>query len=212
MRGTLTHNRLVNVITGIIPAYAGNTAVVTKRIVKIEDHPRVCGEHRAQRVAADPERGSSPRMRGTLEVLQRIFHGDGIIPAYAGNTCRIRSPPRSRWDHPRVCGEHLVDGSETGEWAGSSPRMRGTLPRAGLRQWQLGIIPAYAGNTGVMTPSYSPIRDHPRVCGEHKIRRQIHTIRRGSSPRMRGTLIECGRACFRVRIIPAYAGNTHWVR
>mgnify|MGYP006915040211 FL=1 len=33
--------------------------------------------------------GSSPRMRGTRDAVDGLFHSEGIIPAYAGNTTRI---------------------------------------------------------------------------------------------------------------------------
>ena len=73
---------------------------------------------------------------------------------------------------------------------------------------QMGIIPAYAGNT-VCLPLYSPcLRDHPRVCGEHS-GMAVNLLRpSGSSPRMRGT--PCGNGNYRPQagIIPAYAGNT----
>ena len=52
------------------------------------------------------------------------------------------------------------------------------------------------------------VRDHPRVCGEHRFRTMADDRMVGSSPRMRGT--RARRAVFRglPGIIPAYAGNT----
>ena len=52
---------------GIIPAYAGNTLEAIMKAYDTEDHPRVCGEHGRQIVRRIGIRGSSPRMRGTLE-------------------------------------------------------------------------------------------------------------------------------------------------
>ena len=71
--------------------------------------------------------GSSPRMRGAPDEKRHPACCDGIIPAYAGST-----PVWTLWrmqssDHPRVCGEHLVDESYLGDVVGSSPRMRGAL-------------------------------------------------------------------------------------
>ena len=51
---------------------------------------------------------------------------------------------------------------------GSSPRMRGTPFRITEINWQIGIIPAYAGNTLIFTRASIRRRDHPRVCGEHR--------------------------------------------
>ena len=51
--------------SGIIPAYAGNTALPRCRGMHCRDHPRVCGEHLRFRMAQNRHRGSSPRMRRT---------------------------------------------------------------------------------------------------------------------------------------------------
>ena len=45
--------------------------------------------------------------------------------------------------------------------------MRGTPFRIRKVDGQIGIIPAYAGNTCVGNLSESVDWDHPRVCGEH---------------------------------------------
>ena len=53
-------------------------------------------------------------------------------------------------DHPRVCGEHLVQDLGERPGRGSSPRMRGALQGAIQLVLALGIIPAYAGSTCVV--------------------------------------------------------------
>ena len=99
--------------------------------------------------------------------MERDAHRRGIIPAYAGNTMLTRPGHTQLGDHPRVCGEHRLAGLVGHVPGGSSPRMRGT-PYVAFQpvvpQW---IIPAYAGNTFVMSHDFSLLRDHPRVCGEH---------------------------------------------
>ena len=45
--------------------------------------------------------------------------------------------------------------------------MRGAHAAELLLHEQLGIIPAYAGSTGLAKEARSCTRDHPRVCGEH---------------------------------------------
>ena len=71
-----------------------------------------------------------------------------------------------------------------------------------------GIIPAYAGNTCQCIRHWFSARDHPRVCGEHRISSYSYTCATGSSPRMRGTRKCRARVVFSDGIIPAYAGNT----
>ena len=86
--------------------------------------------------------------------------------------------------------------------------MRGALASYGTpcrRRW---IIPAHAGSTWAMMPSYRPRQDHPRTCGEHGDESQLLNIISGSSPHMRGALPYGGVCCMCNRIIPAHAGST----
>ena len=46
--------------------------------------------------------------------------------------------------------------------------MRGTRMSDNVESWRMGIIPAYAGNTGKAFCTSPPVKDHPRVCGEHE--------------------------------------------
>ena len=147
MRGTLSTVNWSIRDRGIIPAYAGNTWNRCFGITSVWDHPRVCGEHSKNMLDECEERGSSPRMRGTLPQIPCVTHGVGIIPAYAGNTQSGQSMFAAAWDHPRVFGEHTAIGDAVIDATGSSPRMRGTPCDTGLVKTLSGIIPAYAGNT-----------------------------------------------------------------
>ena len=127
-------------------------------------------------------------MRGTRIRAERIKDILGIIPAYAGNTPRVRRNVENTGDHPRVCGEHEC-GDES-VWG------------------NVGIIPAYAGNTVFYVPGMICLGDHPRVCGEHGCADRRSVYFQGSSPRMRGTLRDVLDDGVFYGIIPAYAGNT----
>ncbi len=71
---------------------------------------------------------------------------------------------------------------------GSSPRVRGTHVPENANQNAKRFIPARAGNaTRVILPSPSHTV-HPRACGERTWIGCAHEHRRGSSPRVRGTL------------------------
>ena len=126
MRGTHSRCRRAANVTGIIPAYAGNTRPSSSRPVPGRDHPRVCGEHHCKKRIDQGQTGSSPRMRGTPFVVIAVTVWRGIIPAYAGNTARFAQRFRRGRDHPRVCGEHSRWTWTGRTRAGSSPRMRGT--------------------------------------------------------------------------------------
>ena len=147
MRGTLPGKSTGLQTSGIIPAHAGNTHVVTRPITASRDHPRACGEHLVLTLTMLPHSGSSPRMRGTPGSAVSLLAFSGIIPAHAGNTrCHPRRSCGVR-DHPRACGEHHDESHRANDKQGSSPRMRGTrlfLHECGRHS---GIIPAHAGNT-----------------------------------------------------------------
>ena len=147
MRGTRFRQLEVRRRPGIIPAYAGNTSLLTRFSSMSQDHPRVCGEHTHDRFSLTGLQGSSPRMRGTRARQAAVARERGIIPAYAGNTMRSRTAWPTIRDHPRVCGEHPDPIVLSCAIWGSSPRMRGTLMRFPSRSARCGIIPAYAGNT-----------------------------------------------------------------
>ena len=71
-----------------------------------------------------------------------------------------------------------------------------------------GIIPALAGNTGLVAAEVVWTRDHPRSRGEYHFILPRYSMNAGSSPLSRG--IPAGEAFDQVeeRIIPALAGNT----
>ena len=208
MRGARLARRLEELPRGIIPAYAGSTLVNIKFFDSIWDHPRVCGEHKMSKYLNPTTLGSSPRMRGAQPDKRDWLIAFGIIPAYAGSTSRPRPSTGTTRDHPRVCGEHrglTIIGKSA---QGSSPRMRGALPRhVPANSWG-GIIPAYAGSTTCRWQMRLTCRDHPRVCGEHGRFPHAARGRRGSSPRMRGAHALDWSFGFDLGIIPAYAGST----
>ena len=68
--------------------------------------------------------------------------------------------------------------------------MRGALDTSMPLIIVFGIIPAYAGSTIYSVNANGALRDHPRVCGEHKQVRLRLSMLVGSSPRMRGAPAE----------------------
>ena len=147
-------------------------------------------------------------MRGTPDLIDGLWATERFIPAYAGNTADRQRQFRLLTVHPRVCGEHPVDGGQPLFDNGSSPRMRGTQERLHLCPVARRFIPAYAGNT-LPYGGRSLVRTvHPRVCGEHHDGLADLLAPHGSSPRMRGTLFRTQCSKCDMRFIPAYAGNT----
>ena len=75
---------------------------------------------------------------------------------------------------------------------GSPPLTRGTRIEDLKYSLQSRITPAYAGNTPAIKEVYRPLRDHPRLRGEHEFK-EIQVIGKvGSPPLTRGTRIHYG--------------------
>ena len=112
---------------GIIPADAGSTACTWAWTPVPRDHPRRCGEHDQTLLALISSSGSSPQMRGALQLTTVPYRCTGIIPADAGSTFWNPAILSQDRDHPRRCGEHTRLGAMQAIADGSSPQMRGAL-------------------------------------------------------------------------------------
>ena len=110
---------------GITPAYAGKSI---RAYVKIWN-----------------EWGSPPRMRGKVAVFCCAVGAHGITPAYAGKSHSATPCSPAVWDHPRVCGEKIMERQRPDRKGGSPPRMRGKAQDRQDPPRGVGITPAYAG-------------------------------------------------------------------
>ena len=195
-------------MAGIIPAGAGLTGISKLPMWQIRDHPRGCGAHRVAKSGMAVLTGSSPRVRGSRELVAYFLYGSGIIPAGAGLTWTAIRGAACAKDHPRGCGAHLCRTTRLSSAAGSSPRVRGSLAKENYRLVVGGIIPAGAGLTSLISDSRSLTWDHPRGCGAHRPHHLFKHRKRGSSPRVRGSLPDLKDALVMDGIIPAGAGLT----
>ena len=73
---------------------------------------------------------------------------------------------------------------------GSSPLSRGILDEKNKTPFEVGIIPALAGNTNCVLESYYGPTDHPRSRGEYFREIGLETAELGSSPLSRGILVD----------------------
>ena len=193
---------------GIIPACAGSTSWRQQRHSQQPDHPRMCGEHHITSIMVQRNWGSSPHVRGALNLANGIMGVLGIIPACAGSTLPLSSPAVRRWDHPRMCGEHDFRNSRSVTMSGSSPHVRGALNPLDGPSVTGGIIPACAGSTPADRPACTAPWDHPRMCGEHALPAFLPCCAPGSSPHVRGAPLGCFDGMALRGIIPACAGST----
>ena len=188
MRGSQLGEQALVDDDGIIPAHAGLTSVVAMIRYAPQDHPRACGAHSHDAALAHVLLGSSPRMRGSLDLYFRSARVTGIIPAHAGLTTLSPACARPHGDHPRACGAHHLHARSCEHIRGSSPRMRGSPHGIASIIHATGIIPAHAGLT-------------TRTSSRHA--REV-----GSSPRMRGSRLRAHNRYRQLGIIPAHAGLT----
>ena len=186
MRGAVLRSSSAGTSGRIIPAHAGSSSstVRTGRFL-----------------------GSSPRMRGAAVDVRLDFRVSGIIPAHAGSSSSPCAATTQSRDHPRACGEQArVLRGRRGR-AGSSPRMRGAAVAVDVRHVGAGIIPAHAGSSSSYAAGPRRDRDHPRACGEQSRAASSSNFTTGSSPRMRGAVMEAMKTLMESGIIPAHAGS-----
>ena len=229
VRGAPLRKRGAVGIRRIIPACAGSTCWWRCCCPCWWDHPRMCGEHSLTRKRSmtrpgssphvrgahrrcsfvlETKKGSSPHVRGAPLLGWNACQGKGIIPACAGSTARKGMSLSASRDHPRMCGEHAVVGSQAVPGSGSSPHVRGAHGFVPIADKETGIIPACAGSTRCILITMWNRWDHPRMCGEHNHSFGLLWFAWGSSPHVRGAPGYGGKV-FAVRgIIPACAGST----
>ena len=207
VRGTAKTSSSFHFLPRFIPACAGNRRCSTSRPHYWPVHPRVCGEQfKAGGIGSIPD-GSSPRVRGTVNICALRPVCFRFIPACAGNRVTGSLLMGTQAVHPRVCGEQASMETPFEAAAGSSPRVRGTVKLWQGLHWLFRFIPACAGNSSVSKFSSLVKPVHPRVCGE-QIRLLLGmALSTGSSPRVRGTGLWSDRADAGGRFIPACAGN-----
>ena len=107
-----------------------------------------------------------------------------------------------------MCGELHHAAADDAATGGSSPRVRGTPGHVADGLGELRFIPACAGNSLGGLDDGRRDAVHPRVCGELETGQLLARLAYGSSPRVRGTREERGRAGAPERFIPACAGNS----
>ena len=191
-----------------IPAPAGNSVLIGGSFFAFPVHPRACGELRPALTSSHWASGSSPRLRGTLQIAAQLRRRPRFIPAPAGNSLAKRRPHHEGPVHPRACGELQCPLSDPRLSGGSSPRLRGTPGDRHRRNRVVRFIPAPAGNSP-FSRSTRPVRAvHPRACGELVRHSFSGNPSSGSSPRLRGTQRSKAWPRRMRRFIPAPAGNS----
>ncbi|OSK64135.1 hypothetical protein EAEG_02119 [Escherichia coli B921] len=166
-RGTHVNTILYRLSVRFIPAGAGNTLFVARRLMSISVYPRWRGEHAVQNFLKRFNCGLSPLARGTHTPLS--------------NSCDLPTV------YPRWRGEHIDPEQQYAQTDGLSPLARGTLHGFGFLFDGRRFIPAGAGNTYIRAKNKATATVYPRWRGEHPLPViQLH-CQCGLSPLARGT-------------------------
>ena len=207
VRGTARSVRVVRSAVRFIPAGAGNGQPWALSLCQIAVHPRGCGERCPDCGTEQIITGSSPRVRGTVNLGKEAKYMNRFIPAGAGNGFARKEFLTATAVHPRGCGERPWAILADSMLNGSSPRVRGTeVGIRGLATDQR-FIPAGAGNGATNSKPPCSATVHPRGCGERESGVCYDGQYFGSSPRVRGTERQAVAVAFYTRFIPAGAGN-----
>ena len=172
----------------ITPACAGKSGCPPGSLPGTQDHPRVCGEKNFNLLQKNQLKGSPPRVRGKALALSGCRWMPGITPACAGKRINGEGSVERIEDHPRVCGEKLVE-----------------MVLFVVLLW---ITPACAGKSHSSSLLTYSKKDHPRVCGEKSPPEPFRHCWRGSPPRVRGKAHSDSLPIFPFRITPACAGKS----
>ena len=143
--------------------------------------------------------------------LHRMFFLKAFrfIPTHVGNTLLNNSVVAPSAVHPHACGEHPKRNIHKSAFAGSSPRMWGTLCANPCLAPCHRFIPTHVGNTKLQSLTLTESAVHPHACGEHSWKYSKICSCTGSSPRMWGTPQDTPINPVVGRFIPTHVGNTH---
>ena len=145
VRGNHNTGYLLLLLSGSIPACAGEPGASSSQYCARGVYPRVCGGTKRGSHFDKPLLGLSPRVRGNHDLIASATSIIGSIPACAGEP-PTRYPTRpAQWVYPRVCGGTIRICSHWCAIAGLSPRVRGNRSPRHRRGDPDGSIPACAG-------------------------------------------------------------------
>ena len=148
--------------------------------------PACAGSTLPQRRSRSASVDSPPRVRGAQRRRLHQRRKNRLTPACAGSTTCRHSHSSAPPTHPRVCGEHVLVPKVVDRVVDSPPRVRGARARAKSRGSRRRLTPACAGSTLFAASHASTVTTHPRVCGEHPVRRVARVDGDDSPPRVRG--------------------------
>ena len=172
-----------------------------------QGHPRTCGGTRADGLVIDHVPGSSPHLRGNLEIQSENLPVVRVIPAPAGEPWGQYHRRQYSQGHPRTCGGTRFWRGHVAPDLGSSPHLRGNLLAGRGPDMEGRVIPAPAGEPACRRGLRPPSSGHPRTCGGTLPKCSFTIGSFGSSPHLRGNRAEPFELLLFTGVIPAPAGE-----
>ena len=195
-------------LSGSIPAWAGETSGRQVRREFWAVYPRVGGGNAMSKYHVDKAKGLSPRGRGKLIAIPIKAESIRSIPAWAGETRQHASTRRLQEVYPRVGGGNEIKMAETLYPEGLSPRGRGKRQALRPDRAQKRSIPAWAGETAMTAMTMPAPAVYPRVGGGNARHPAEGFDVEGLSPRGRGKPPLWAQPSGAGGSIPAWAGET----
>ena len=216
------------IITGSIPACAGEPGCTSSGTAAAGVYPRVCGGTPSGCPNWRKAKGLSPRVRGNPTGHFQAVAGVWSIPACAGEPRLPMLRLARAGVYPRVCGGTRIRRRTSWTAGGLSPRVRGnqlagtagiqrrrSIPacageplQGGRDQVVDGVYPRVCGGTHQRGPkSGPPGQVYPRVCGGTREVQSTRLCPSGLSPRVRGNQAPLRPIPQPRRSIPACAGE-----
>ncbi len=193
--------------TGPIPAQAGEPCGQTSTPRRWRAYPRAGGGTSLSRSGVRPWWGLSPRRRGNRAVPAGPEVDDGPIPAQAGEPGMYgvaRAPSRA---YPRAGGGTSRAIRAGLRMAGLSPRRRGNRSRGAVDGFDVGPIPAQAGEPSHDGSTREVGGAYPRAGGGTFSGSDRTRTSTGLSPRRRGNPELATKEEIWIGPIPAQAGE-----
>ena len=207
VRGNLSDAPALPLISGSIPACAGEPASSRSPASTRRVYPRMCGGTGFLTFPGLNPTGLSPHVRGNLGSTRLEKQRDGSIPACAGEPATMRAGWRASRVYPRMCGGTGFLTFPGLNPTGLSPHVRGNRSPISAIGVGHGSIPACAGEPPGAGGGISENRVYPRMCGGTGFGRTFHAPIEGLSPHVRGNRDGLRAHSRRTGSIPACAGE-----
>ena len=207
VRGNLLALLPATLLSGSIPACAGEPTSHSTSRLTAKVYPRVCG---GTATPAKPHASSwplSPRVRGNRPAPHWERVGVGSIPACAGEPHQSPEAGYRMRVYPRVCGGTRRLAVRVQRVHGLSPRVRGNQGTSPASCVRIRSIPACAGEPIGDRRQCIFVTVYPRVCGGTTAQPPPLPAAGSLSPRVRGNHAARLRALCGLGSIPACAGE-----